>query len=75
MFLNNTGINFNTAVENELKDDRSLIEKSYSKYLKSTEPGDYNASTGAYIAKDGSSLGNSLKGCRTVLYGSEKLFK
>ena len=51
----NTGINFNTAVENELKDDRSLIEKSYSKYLKSTEPGDYNASTGAYIAKDGSS--------------------
>lgn len=51
----NTGIKFSTAVNNESKYDRSLIEKSFSKYLKSTEAGDYNTQTGTYIPKDGSS--------------------
>ncbi len=49
----NTGINFATAVSNESKNDRSLIENAYSKYLKSNASSDYNASTGTYIAKDG----------------------
>lgn len=49
----NTGINFATAVSNEYKNDRSLIENAYSKYLKSNASADYNASTGSYIAKDG----------------------
>lgn len=51
----NTGIKFSTAVNNEYKKDRSLIEKSFSKFLKSTNAADYNAATGQYIAKDGSS--------------------
>lgn len=51
----NTGIKFSTAVNNEYKNNRSLIEKSFSKYLKSTEAADFNASTGAYIPKDGGS--------------------
>lgn len=51
----NTGIKFSTAVNNEYKNDRSLIEKSFSKFLKSTAAADYNASTGTYIPKDGAS--------------------
>lgn len=51
----NSGINFQTAVDNEYKNDRSLIEKSFSNFLKSTEAADYNASKGTYIPKDGSS--------------------
>lgn len=50
-----TGIKFRTAVDNEYKNNRSLIEKSFSKFLKSTNAADYNAATGAYIPKDGSS--------------------
>ena len=51
----NTGIKFSTAVNNESKYDRSLIENSFSKFLKSTATGDYNSKTGTYIAKDGAS--------------------
>lgn len=51
----NTGINFQSAVNNEYQNDRSLIEKSFSKYLKSTEAADYNAAKGVYIPKDGAS--------------------
>lgn len=49
----NTGIDFSQAVDNEYKNNRSLIENTYSKFLKSNEPGDYDASKGTYIAKDG----------------------
>lgn len=51
----NTGIDFATAVSEEYKNNRSLIENAYSEYLKSNATGDYNPSTGKYIAKDGSS--------------------
>ena len=51
----NTGIKFSTAVKKEYEDNRSLIEKSFSKYLKSTAPADYSVSGGYYIPKDGSS--------------------
>lgn len=51
----NTGIKFSTAVSNEYKNNRSLIEKSFSKFLKSTAAADYNTSTGTYIPKDGAS--------------------
>lgn len=59
----NTGINFATAVNNEAMDNRSLIENSFSKYLKSNAAGDYNASTGTYIAKDGGVWVSSSKNC------------
>lgn len=49
----NTGIYFDTAVSEEYKDNKSLIENAYSKFLKSNASGDYNASTGKYIPKDG----------------------
>lgn len=48
----NTNINFDDAVLAEASNDRSLVEKSYSDYLKSNAKGDYNARTGQYIAKD-----------------------
>lgn len=59
----NTGVDFFTAVENEASHNRSLIENAYSKYLKSNLAGDYNASTGKYIAKDGSSWVSASKNC------------
>lgn len=59
----NTGIDFNTAVSEEFKDDKSLIQNSYSKYLKSNEAGDYNTSTGAYIPKDGATWVTASKNC------------
>ena len=51
----NTGITFKTAVKNEYENDRSLIEKNFSKFLKSTASSDYSVSGGYYIPKDGSS--------------------
>ena len=59
----NTGIDFATAVSKEAENDRSLIENAYSKYLKSNAKGDYNKSTGSYIAKDGSSWVTASKNC------------
>ena len=59
----NTGVDFFTAVENEASQNRSLIENAYSKYLKSNLAGDYNASTGKYIAKDGASWVSASKNC------------
>lgn len=59
----NTGIDFYTAVKNEYKDNKSLIENAYSKYLKSNEAGDYNTATGQYIAKDGGSWVTASKNC------------
>ena len=48
----NTGLDFNTAVVAEASNNRSLVENEYSDYLKSNAKGDYNSSTGQYIAKD-----------------------
>ena len=59
----NTGVDFFTAVENEASQNRSLIENAYSKYLKSNLAGDYNVSTGKYIAKDGASWVSASKNC------------
>lgn len=59
----NTGIDFATAVENETSNNRSLIENSYSKYLKSNATGDYNVTTGKYIAKDGATWVSASKNC------------
>lgn len=56
-------MDFFTAVENEASHNRSLIENAYSKYLKSNLAGDYNASTGKYIAKDGASWVSASKNC------------
>lgn len=51
----NTGIDFSTAVQKEYENNRSLIENSFDKYLKSNATADYNVKTGKYIAKDGGS--------------------
>lgn len=51
----NTGLDFSTAVSNEASNNRSLVEKTYNESLKSKANGDYNAATGTYIAKDGTS--------------------
>ncbi|MCR5737451.1 MAG: SH3 domain-containing protein [Eubacterium sp.] len=60
----NTGIDFQTAVNAEFTNDRSLIENSFSKLLKSNElSSNYNASTGAYIAKDGGRWVAASKNC------------
>lgn len=59
----NTGIDFSTAVNSESANNNSLIENSYSKYLKSNTAGDYNVSTGKYIPKDGSSWVSASKNC------------
>lgn len=62
----NTGISFATAVSEEYKDNKSLIENAYSKFLKSNASGDYNASKGTYIPKDGSSWVSASK--NTIAY-------
>jgi uncharacterized protein YjdB/beta-N-acetylglucosaminidase len=59
----NTGINFNTAVTEESKNNKSLIENAFSIYLKSNASGDYNTSTGKYIAKDGGSWVSASTNC------------
>jgi beta-N-acetylglucosaminidase len=59
----NTGIDFATAVSKEYEGDKSLIENAFSRYLKSNASGDYNASTGKYIAKDGGSWVSASKNC------------
>ena len=60
----NTGIKFATAVSKEFSNDRSLIENSFSKLLKSNgNSSNYNASTGTYIAKDGGSWVAASKNC------------
>ena len=56
-----TNIMFRTAVDKEYSNDRSLIENNFSKYLKSNASGNYNTSTGKYIAKDGGSWVTSSK--------------
>lgn len=58
-----TGTDFNTAVFEEFKDNKSLIENAFSKYLKSNNAGDYNASTGKYIPKDGGSWVTASQNC------------
>ena len=62
----NTGINFSTAVAEEYKGNKSLIENAYSKFLKSNAAGDYNVSSGTYIAKDGGSWVSASK--NTIAY-------
>ncbi|MFR0911164.1 MAG: hypothetical protein ACLSHN_11375 [Eubacterium sp.] len=52
---------FRIAVDKEYSNDRSLIENNFSKYLKSNASGNYNTSTGKYIAKDGGSWVTSSK--------------
>lgn len=59
----NTGINFQTAVNKEFSNNRSLIENSFSKLLKSNGSGNYNVSTGTYIAKDGGTWVSASKNC------------
>lgn len=49
-----TGLDWNTAVANECKDDKNLVEEYCTSYIyKSHASGDYNSSTGKYIFKDG----------------------
>lgn len=60
----NTGIKFDTAVNSEFSNDRSLIDNSFSSLLKSNElSSNYNASTGTYIAKDGGRWVVASKNC------------
>lgn len=48
-----TGLDWNTVIDNEIG-NKSLVENSVaSNELKSKETGDYNYTTGAYIQKDG----------------------
>lgn len=51
----NTGIDFSTAVLSEASDNKSLVQKIYNDSLKSRAAGDYDATKGTYIAKDGTS--------------------
>ena len=60
----NTGLNFATVVNKEFADDKSLIENSFSKLLKSNgSVKNYNASTGTYIPKDGGTWVAASKNC------------
>lgn len=49
-----TGLDWDSAVEAEYKDDISLVtnDSAYTDIFKSREADDYNASTGSYIVKD-----------------------
>lgn len=49
----NTKIKFTTAVYKESINNNSLIENTFSKFLKSNGKGDYSPSSKKYIAKDG----------------------
>ena len=49
----NTNIKFASAVTAEQKNDNSLIENYFSKFLKSNAKGDYFPQTKRYVAKDG----------------------
>ena len=51
----NTGLEWDKVVSEEAKNNRSLLIKSNADILLSKASGDYNASKGTYIAKDGSS--------------------
>lgn len=62
----NTGIDFSTAVANEASNNKSVMERSYNDMLKSRATGDYNPSTGSYIAKDGNTWISASK--NTVAY-------
>ncbi len=60
----NTGLNFSTVVNKEFADDKSLIENSFSKLLKSNGTAkNYNASKGTYIPKDGGTWVAASKNC------------
>ena len=49
----NTGLDWNTVVENEMQGNRSLVYVTCDDSWKSKDPGDYDASTGTYIGKSG----------------------
>lgn len=49
-----TGIKWDDVIAAESTGNKNLTSKSYSKYMLSRASGDYNASTGSYVAKDGS---------------------
>lgn len=49
----NTGLDWNTVVDNEMRGTRSLVYVTVKDSWKSKEPGDYDASTGKYDGKSG----------------------
>ena len=49
----NTGLDWNTVVQNEMQGNRSLVYVTCDDSWKSKDPGDYDASTGTYIGKSG----------------------
>ena len=49
----NTGLDWNTVVENEMWGNRSLVYVTCDDSWKSKDPGDYDASKGKYIGKSG----------------------
>lgn len=49
----NTGLDWNTVVDNEMQGNRSLVYVTCDDSWKSKDPGDYDASTGTYIGKSG----------------------
>ena len=57
----NTGLDFNTAVAEEASNNKSTIENSYSDFLISNAPGDYNPSTGQYTIRDSGRWVNASK--------------
>lgn len=61
-----TGIDFATAVANEQTQGKSVMEKSYNDFLKSRSSSDYNASTGTYVIRDGSTWISASK--NTIAY-------
>ena len=54
-----TGLDWDDVVAGESYGTRSLIQKTYSSILLSNASGDYNASTGAYTIRDGSTWVNA----------------
>ncbi len=49
----NTGLDWNTVVENEMWDKRSLVYVTVDDSWKSKDPGDYDPATGTYDGKSG----------------------
>lgn len=49
----NTGLSWSEVLENEMVNGRNLVENYFGPSWKSTAPEDYNASTGKYVIKNG----------------------
>lgn len=54
-----TGLDWNTVIENEAVNGRSLVSYTFPKSYRAIDSSSYNSSTDSYIAKDGTSWFNA----------------